>query len=634
MSNPDPSLSAPQPGRTPPWRRRIPFQVHIAGIIEIMGSSLYSRGDTPVRELIQNAHDAVQRRRRRDLTYKGRIDIVQNPAAHTLTFHDDGIGLTADEAEKYLGTLGIGITGLIKKGAAPSGAAAGDDPDLIGQFGIGLFSAFMLADRLVVESRHLDHADGVRWEAGPGTEIDLCGSDRREPGTSVTLHLRPEHGRLAESAEPLQAAIREYADLLPVPIFLNHGKARVNVIQAAWLEPTPDPEEIELALEVFFGESPLHVIPVRLEKPAVVAGALYVTPQRMPGFSGDPVVTVTLRRMVISRRIQGLLPAWASFVRGVLELADCTPTASREDLVRDETFARVCAALEEHLFRHLEGLARDARPQLDAILAWHHYHLVGAALNVPRLRQLLRSTYRLPTSQGMLTFEEILERSAADPLVESEAERVVWYNGDRRQEGWLNALFGAHAAPCVHALRGFEESLLACWVADANEAGTVTDLRMATPGSPGFAAGVLGVRDLEDAPEAWQEFFAATGARVLCARFREDQPVLAFLNERYELFRALDDLKKEGTIPSGFQRLIDRHFADEPARRNEVLLNLNHRLVARALEQSTRSPLASVLRLLVHQALTAAGAALPRPAHGQQVDDLEWIAEALWGKTT
>ena len=615
-----------------PWRRRIPFQVNIAGIIELMGSSLYSRADTPIRELVQNAHDAILRRRRRELTYKGRIDIFQAATDHTLTFQDDGIGLTALEAERFLGTLGLGMTGLIKRGASGQPAATGDDQDLIGQFGIGLFSAFMLADRLVVESRHLESEEGVRWEAGSGADIEISSCERSEPGTTVTLYLKPERHRLAESAEPLQAAIKEYADFLPVPIFINRDKARANVIHVAWFDPTPDHETNELALESYFGETPLDVIPLRQEKPISIAGALYFTPQRTPGFSGEPVVTVTLRRMVISRRIQGLLPGWAAFVRGALELADCSPTASREDLVRDSAFEKVRSILEELLFTHLERLAKHELPRLLAIITWHHYHLVGAALEIPRLRELLRTTYRLPTSQGQLSFAEIFERSGADLLVESDAERVIWYNGDRRQERWVNGLFASYAAPCVHALRGFEESLLARWVADANTQGAVTDLRVASAGSPGFAQSVLGIHDMEDAPEEWQSFFAACGAKLLCASFRDDQPVMAFLNERYELFRTVDDLKKQGAIPSGFQRLIDSHFGNEPAKQNEVLLNRNHRMVARALKQKTTSPLASMLRLLVNNSLTSAGAALPKPAQSLLVDDLEWIADALWGK--
>src|SRR5262245_3113044 len=354
------------------WSRRIPFRVDIAGIIEIMGSSLYSRADTPIRELIQNAHDAVLRRRKRELTYQGRIDIEQDPVSHTLRFHDDGVGLTPDEAEKYLGTLGVGITGAIKKGLAVAlGAdqAATDGDGLIGMFGIGLFSAFMLADRLVVESRKLDFPEGVRWEAGAGgSDIEISSCDRTTPGTTVTLHLKPDHFALAEKVEPLEAAVKEFADFLSIPIYINKNKARANVINAAWFEPTPERESLELELEGYFGETPLDVIHLRMETPVSVAGALYVTPQRVPGFAGEAVVTVTVRRMVISRRIQGLLPEWASFLRGVLELNDCSPTASREDLVKDATFHKVKAVLEQRLYDHFEKIAQEEPARMESIL--------------------------------------------------------------------------------------------------------------------------------------------------------------------------------------------------------------------------------------------------------------------------
>ncbi len=404
------------------------------------------------------------------------------------------------------------------------------------------------------------------------------------------------------------------------------------MVNATWFDPTPDREAVELELEGYFQETPLDVIPVRRESPARVAGALYVTPRRTPGFAGDAVVTATLRRMVISRQVQGLLPEWASFLRGVLELGDCSPTLSREDLVRDEGFERTKASLEELLYDHFEGLARTDLTRWEAILAWHRYTLAGSALGNPRLRVLCRSTYRLPTSQGPLTFEEILERSDADPLFETDAEKVVWFNVDRRQEKWANTLFQGQGAPCVHALRSFEESLLAAWSADANEAGTRVDLRLASPGSTNFASGVLNVSDLEDAPEAWREFLGATGAKLMCASFRDDLPVMAFLNERSELARTFEDLRKQGSIPAGFQRMIDAHFESGPTGSNEVLLNRRHRLVGRALEQSTSHPLASVLRLLVGHALSAAGAAPSRSALKQQDEDLNWIAEALWGR--
>jgi molecular chaperone HtpG len=609
--------------------RKIPFKVDIAGVIHIMGTALYSRSEAAIRELIQNGHDAVLRRRRGDVSYRGRIEIHQDREAGTLEFRDDGAGINAEEAEKYLGTLGIGITGLLKGEHPSSQAPRGSGDGLIGMFGIGLFSAFMLADRVVVESRPLDGSEPVRWKAGEGSEIELSACDKAEPGTTIRLHLKPEHRRLATELEVLEKFVKEYADFLNVPIFINGSATRANVIHSPLFDPTPDQESIELELASEFEESPLDVVPVQIAKPAV-SGALYVTPQRMPGFSGEAVVTATVLRMVVSRDIRGLLPGWASFLRGVLELPSCAPTASREDLVRNREFELVRQSLEAQLFHHFEQLAKKDAARWEAVVAWHRYTLAGAAITEPRLRALLRTTYRFPTSHGQLTFDAILERARAEPVIESDFDCVVWYNTDRRQESYINFLFANHDVPCVHALRSFEESLLAAMVGDVSE--SRVDLRFATPGSAGFAAQILGVHEMEDAPAVWQEFLVETNAVIRCASFRADQPVMAFLNERHELLRTFDELKKQGAVPSGFQRLIDAHFDEHQGAKNEVLLNRDHPLIARAMAQKTNSPLASVLRLLVSGALTAAGAAASRDIQRQQAEDLGWIGECLAGR--
>ena len=618
------------------WRRVIPFRVHIAGIIEIMGSSLYSRATTPIRELIQNAHDGIMRRRQQDSAYRGRIDVAQDAAAHTISFSDDGIGLTEEEADRYLGTLGIGLTGMIKRGAdgaAESGETAsttsGTGELLIGQFGIGLFSAFMLADRMVVQTRKVGAEGAIRWEAGPGTDVELSSDDRADFGTTVTLYLKPRFHNLAEDAVALEQAIKDYADFLPIPIHLNRSAARVNLIHATWFDPTPDPEGIELELESFFHETALEVIPIEIPA-ASIRGALYVTPQRTPGFTSEAVVTATIRRMVISRRIQGLLPAWASFIRGVLELGGCAPTASREDVVRDESFEKTKAALDSFLLQHFENLAQRDPAKLQSIISWHRYTLSGASLTTPRLRDLMRRSYPFATSQGLLTFDEILQRSGADPVFESEASYVLWYNTERRQEQWLNGLFAANSVPCVHVIRSFEDSLLAAFAADASEKAQIPiEMRVASPGSPNFAEVILGVGAVSEADPAWQEFLGVAGVTVLIAGFDKNQPVMAFLNERHELMQTFEELRKKSEIPAGFARLIDQHFSRERPKRNEILLNRDHDLVRRALAQSVSHPLASVLRLLVFNALTVAGASIAPQARRLYAEDLGWVSDAI-----
>jgi hypothetical protein len=635
------------------WHRQISFKVDIAGIIEIMGSSLYSRSTTPIRELIQNAHDGIMRRRQSELQFKGRIDIVQNAEEATVTFTDDGIGLSAEEAEKYLCTLGVGITGLIKKTTGRAGEVAptagdsvtpavarGDGSALIGQFGIGLFSAFMLAERLVVQTRRFgsDADKGVRWEAGVGSDVAMSGCILDAVGTSVTLHLKAKYAHLSKNQQAIEDAVKEYADFLPLPIFMNGSTSRINLINAAWFDPTPDRETIELELENLFHETALDVIPIHRETPASIAGTLYVTPQRTPGFSSEPLVTATVRRMVISRSIRGLLPPWASFLRGVLELNNCAPTASREDLVRDGAFDQVRGMLEEILFEHFESLAKEDPARLASVINWHRYTLAGAAIGNPRLRKLLRSAYPFATSQGDLTFDQVLAKSPADAIFESEASRVIWYNSDRRQEQWANTLFASHPAPCVHALRSFEEGLLAAMAGDASSpqltpgSDGLAVVRPASPSSPNFARSVLGMRDMEDAPAAWDAFLSATGAKIFVAKFDTNQPVMAFLNEKRELMQTFERLKKTGEIPSGFQRLIDQHFDENKPPQNEVVLNLAHSLIKNALGHSTSHPLASVLRLLVINALTAAGATITADARRQQAGDLDWIAQTIGAK--
>ena len=178
----------------------------------------------------------------------------------------------------------------------------------------------------------------------------------------------------------------------------------------------------------------------------------------------------------------------------------------------------------------------------------------------------------------------------------------------------------------------FEESLLGAMLADEGDSGKRVALRTASPGSHGFAELILGIRDMVDAPPEWQEFLGQSDAKVMVASFRKDQPVMAFLNEKHDLQATFEDLRKTGVVPAGFQRLIDNHFEVADTGRHEILLNRDHRLVGRALSQKTGVPLASVLRLLVVNALNNAGAAVKRESQKEMMDDLDWIAEALWGR--
>ncbi len=608
--------------------REYPFSVDMAGILEILSRSLYSRRDVAIRELLQNAHDAVVRRRAVDLAYLGAIRLAQDPAANAISVSDDGAGIGWEEAERYLGTLGAGVSGALKR--ERRGPDGRDATGIIGQFGVGLFAGFLLADRIVVESRPRADEPAIRWEAGTGTAVRLGPGAREAVGTTVTLELRAEHAVWSRERAPLVEAVTRWADFLPVPIYLGESRRRLNLMTPAWADPTPDPETVSLELEHRFDDTPLDVIPLRLERPLALQGALYVTRARTPGFSGRPTVAATVRRMVVTERLDGLLPEWGPFFRGILELPDLQPTTSREDLIRDERFDLARAEVERLLLARLRELARADLVKLQAILTWHRYTVAGAALDHPPLRDVLRGAYPFTTTQGALTFAEVLARSRAAQRIPGAGEATIWYHTARAQTQWVRGVFAGHDAPCVEAVRSFEATLLAQLAADAGEGCTV---QLASPANERFVQAVLGVSELSEVGPAWREFFAVLGARVRAGSFPSELPVVAFPSRRSEVKRELEALKRRGTVPAAFSRMLDLHFAEEEDEaRAEVLLNTRHRLVARALAASIRSPLASVLRVLVQGALAAAGVVAEGAGEEQTLlADLDWIAEALPG---
>lgn len=617
------------------WQRNIPFRVDIAGVIELMGSSLYTAIETPIRELVQNAHDGIIRRRIKDLSFTGNIRVTGNPQAGTLTISDDGIGLSEEQAEKFLGTLGIGLTGLIKGrfGHQERKTSESDNGQLIGQFGVGLFSAFMIADTILVESRRYDAQanDAIAWFADGHDSISLAGITKENLGTSVTLKLKQACLSLAEDPE-IETTVCKYADWLTVPIFVGDSGSRSNQCTAPWLEATCEEEEVAEALEARFDETPLHSIPIRVQKPVNIQGAIYVSPRRTPGFTGDSTVTLTVRRMVIREDIDGMFPAWASMFRGVLEMPLLTPTTSREDVIRNEEFLRTTAYLEEFLFNHFQELAQETPEQLQRIITWHRYTFAGSAIDDAKLRQLLAKHYKFNTSHGSLSFLEILDLSEADPLFEAEADYVVWANPDRRQENWITKLFSSKPFPCVHPVRSFEETLLAMFVNDARSSGAAVDLRTALPSSKGFNEVVLNAKNQsEEMHDDWENHFQDLPVVIRITDLNYDQPALAFLNPRQQLEKSYDELRSANTIPEGFQRIIDGHLktGDDSSSQHEVIICKQHPLVARALESGVSSPSGTLLRISVIQALETAGVTIDAQMREMLSKDMSWLAEII-----
>ncbi len=204
-------------------------EVDLGGLLTVLGSHLYSTPAVAVRELVQNAHDSITRRRIEDPGFEGgRIELEGDPGRGLLVVRDDGAGMTRDEVARFLATIGAGAT----REARERGEA---EEDLIGLFGLGFLSAFIIADRTRVRSTsHKAPGEGVEYRSTTGERYALADAEPRPPGTEVELELGGDHRPLSDPAT-LRSIVARYCGLLDVPVLV--GGEAVNSDAAAVARP-------------------------------------------------------------------------------------------------------------------------------------------------------------------------------------------------------------------------------------------------------------------------------------------------------------------------------------------------------------------------------------------------------------
>ncbi len=423
--------------------------------MKVLGDHLYSTPTVAVRELVQNAHDSCERRRMEaGEDFEARIRVIADPARKTLIIEDTGAGLTDDEIQRYLATVGAGYTRQLRQSQAESSG-------LIGYFGLGFLSAFVVAERAEVWTCSYQQPDlAWRFVSRDGQTYTLEPGASRAVGTRVTLHLRERHLGLANPLA-VRRLLERYACLLRHPIFcpLDPDLALHEGIdgEAVNAEPPPwrDDRELsslrrrKLALEFagrFEGEfEALCTIPVGGPEPTAeqpLRGLIWLQDSWTYDTSDNRRVWVFVRGMMISDDARELLPRWAGFVGAAVEAVGLTPTASREDLQRDAVYDRAQAQLLEALVEGLDKLARTEPATWRRILLRHNEALLGAAICDERLFELIAEQATIPTSQGDLGLTRVLERSHGKIYV-SRAERG----------GFEELLFRALAVPVVQARR-------------------------------------------------------------------------------------------------------------------------------------------------------------------------------------
>ncbi|AEF40977.1 molecular chaperone HtpG [Hoyosella subflava] len=363
------------------------FQAEARQLLELMIHSVYSNKDTFLRELISNASDALDKARieafrDKDLqidTSDLHIEIAPDPDKRTLTVRDNGIGMSRDEVVELIGTLAKSGTGELRRALAEAKDAEAP-ADLIGQFGIGFYSTFMVADNVTMVTRRAGEDTATRWESqGTGT-YTIETIDTAPQGTEITLHLKPEdsdHHLFDYTKEwKIREIVKRYSDFISWPIRMDIERTTddettietvtLNSMKALWARPKDEvsaDEYNEFYKHVSHAwDEPLETIAMRAEGTFEYQALLFI-PSQAPFdlFTREHArgVQLYVKRVFIMDNCEELMPQYLRFVKGVVDAQDLSLNVSREILQQDRQIKRIQKRLVKKVLGAIKDLDAD-----------------------------------------------------------------------------------------------------------------------------------------------------------------------------------------------------------------------------------------------------------------------------------
>ncbi len=347
------------------------FGAEVGRLLDLVVHALYSEREIFLRELVANAADAIDRRRFLALTdpamalpaETAKVRILPDKPGRSLAIEDDGIGMSREELASQLGT--IARSGTRAFGEELAAARPEERPSLIGQFGVGFYSAFMVAERVAVVSRRPDSTEAWAWSSD-GSGFSLSPATRLSPGTSVTLFLKPDAEEFLDPVG-LETIVRRWADHITVPITIARDGKDLPANEGTALWRKPRGEISEQSYHGFYRhlghlfDTPVAIIHWHAEGALDFAALLFIPGSRpLDLFEQDRHAHVRLhvRRMFITDRAE-LLPSWLRFVQGVVDTEDLPLNVSREILQATPVVARIRKALVNRVLTELKARAKD-----------------------------------------------------------------------------------------------------------------------------------------------------------------------------------------------------------------------------------------------------------------------------------
>ena len=624
------------------------FKSEASELLHLVVHSLYSHKEIFLRELISNASDAIDKRRFEAVkdaalgapAYEIRLE--RDAAARTLTVVDNGIGMTRAEAIQNLGTIARSGTRefLSAMKASPStGQGAGGVESLIGQFGVGFYSSFMVADRVQVLTRRIGEAGATLWESAGAGEFSVADAERAEPGTSVTLFLKPadpEDG-LDDFLDEwvLRRIVRKYSDFVTHPVKLwvekeheggngkdaaepapaEHEWATLNSMKAIWTRPQAEVTREEYAdfyrhLNHGWGE-PFETIVMKGEG-TFEYQALAFVPEHAPfdlfHYDAPWGLQLYANRVMILERSKELVPRWLRFLTGVVESPDLPLNVSRELLQNDRRVKQIRA----HIVKKVLGVLAEMKEKEPEryLTLWGHFGKVlkeGIAEDHDAREKLAPLLLFASTAdpEKLTSLPEVVGR-----LKEGQ-EAVYYLTGDSRA--------ALEKAPHLEAFKkkGYEVLLLTDPV-DELLVSALPEFQGKKLQSVGKGEVALGTAEERKQEEAAREEKAAAHKDLMSAlrvALQDDVKEVRLSTRLTDSAAVL--VSDEHDVTPHLARLLKQAGHEVPQGKRILELNPDHALVERlhALHATNADDprLTEFAKVLFEQALLAEGSALPDP---------------------
>ena len=621
---------------------QLEFQAEARQLLDLMVHSVYSNKDSFLREMISNASDALDKLRleafrNKDLdvdTSDLHIEIDVDKGARTLTIRDNGIGMTRDEVVGLIGTLAKSGTAELRQQLREAKNEAASE-ELIGQFGIGFYSSFMVADKVELLTRKAGESDATRWESSGEGTYTIESIDDAPQGTAVTLHLKPEdtEDELHDytSDWKIKSLVKQYSDFIAWPIRMEVERRTpateeggeevvtietetINSMKALWARPkeeVSDEEYKEFYKHIAHAwDDPLEVISMRAEGTFEYQALLFI-PSHAPFdlFNRDTSVGVQLyvKRVFIMGDCDQLMPEYLRFVKGVVDAQDMSLNVSREILQQDRQIKAVRRRLTKKVLSTIKDLQSE-RPE-DYRTFWTQFGRVvkeGLMSDFDNQDTLLRisSFASTQSEEDATTLAEYVER------MKDGQEQIYYATGETRQQLLKSPHLEAFKA------KGYEVLLLTDPV-DEVWVGTVTEF----DGKPlqSVAKGEVDLDADQDKSEAEREEQEKDFADLLTwlKETLSEQVKEVRLSTRLTESPACLITDAFGMTPA-LARIYQASGQAVPVGKRTLELNPNHPLVTglrKAHQDRADDPtVAETAELLYGTALLAEGGALEDPA--------------------